>query len=68
MLPCFFTRLLSLKLVTYTLAATIARTQQGRQTVYYLHELKDDRVKFHRNMVGLNIEEIMTDFRRQYTI
>ena len=25
--------------------------------------LKDDRVKFHRDMVGLNMEEIMTDFR-----
>ena len=63
-LPCFFTRPLSLKLgqIRHT-GATSARTQQGRQTIYYLHELKDDRVKFHRDMVGLNVEEIMTDFR-----
>ena len=69
-LPCFFTRPLSLKLGQISnghTGATSARTQQDRQTVYYLHELKDDRVKFHRDMMGLNIEEIMMDFRHYNT-
>ena len=61
-LPCFFIKPLSLKLGQISNGHTGA-TQQGRQTVYYLHELKDDRVKFHRDIVWLNIEEIMTDYR-----
>ena len=59
-------KLLSLKLGQISngrTGATSARTQQGRLTAYYLHELKDDRVKFHCDMVGLIIEEILTDFR-----
>ena len=46
-----------------TLGLQVPVHSKGRQTIYYLHELKDDRVKFHRDMVGLNVEEIMTDFR-----
>ena len=55
-LPCFFTRPLSGQISNGHTGATSACTQQGRQTVYYLHELKDDRVKFHRDM---NIEGIL---------
>ena len=70
-LPCFFTRPVSLKLGQISnghTGATSARTQQGRQTVYNLHELKDDRVKFHHDMVELNIEEIMMEIRHYNTI
>ena len=59
--------LFSGKSVKDTLGLQSARTQESRQSVYYLYELKDDRVKFHRDMVGLNIEEIMTDFRHYNT-